>query len=206
MGVRTTYLPGVYGAAARRWGEEALAGLSVPPSYDVEIRGVGNLPLDSTGMANDEGVYLTRSAFTHGRTQKERDDYLGFIIFEEVAHHLLGRAGVPGTDSGPLAALIQETFATWYQMQATTIPVEYITYPPIPLSGGLYEVGNYVGAALAGLSDAQSRLDAWLRDPRVDASEKSLVRELQERLSIPLTVEEMADLYEELKGKPQSRS
>jgi hypothetical protein len=200
MGVKATYLQGEYGAAARRWGAEALSGLGVETSYDLEIRGVGNLPPGAIGSADRDCVYLTQEAFTNGRTSKQRDDYLGFIIFEEVAHHLLEKGGVPGGATGPLPALIQETFATWYQMQATSISVEYITFPPIPTSGGLYEVGNYLGASLAGLSEAGSRLDAWLLDPTVDESEKNLVRELQKRLSTPLTVAEMATIYEELKG------
>jgi hypothetical protein len=151
--------------------------------------------------ANDQGVELDERLFS-GDIHPELGLrppawYIGFILYEEVAHSLLGRIGVP--HGGIPAVFFQELYATWVQISGfkgrrTTLQA----YPIRPGATGeelYYSVGKQLGAAIGGSTQNRAFLEEWIASPNADWKLVELVRLAEMELRPPLRREDVAYLY-----------
>jgi hypothetical protein len=136
-----------------------------------------------------------------GKARSRRDDRrrFGFIIYEEVAHYVLGLHDVPHEG---IAQFFQEFYATWFQvtefLRTGRIPASRVTVTPVRDDDKLiYDLGKHAGAALAGSARNQQELERWLNRKPPDDENAELVRFAQRRLRAPLSPEDVAAAYNE---------
>ena len=191
-----------------RWRKELASLLGVPPDFPVTVGGpifALFAPKDGTpiGSGNATGVWLHRWTATWAR-----DAYLGFIMYEEVAHHALARAGVPHEGLGDF---MHEVFATWFQCEhwittrrAHKAGLTVISNPVLP-GGPPQNVGKHLGGALAGITVNRQHLDRWLQRLGADDPRRQAVAEVERLLPRPMTATDVAaKVYGELMTHPQA--
>ena len=202
---------GVSGSSAeriQRWCKESAALLGISPDFSVTVEGpifALSPPPHGTpiGSGNADGVWLHRWTATWAQ-----DAYLGFIMYEEVAHHALARESVPHEGLGDF---MHEVFATWFQCQhwITTRRAHkagltnFISNPVLP-GGPPQNVGKHLGGALAGIAVNRQHLDRWLQRLGGDDPRRHAVVETERLLPRPMTATDAAEVYRELLAHAQA--
>lgn len=185
----------------RRWTQDALRFLDAEDE-DIRIRPFANPPYGVFAQANDEEVQLDARLLSGYLAPMGLVPawYIGYLLYEEIAHSLLGRAGVPHETL--LGTMFQKMYATWVQAAAVAaqrIPAEGVGSVPVPagIQGRqlYYNVGKQLGAAMAGLSDNEEHLREWRQRGDADPRLATLVEEVRAELSPPLTREAVVESY-----------
>jgi hypothetical protein len=124
---------------------------------------------------------------------------LCWILYEEVAHVVLSRAGLPHGGHGTVAAFFQEAFAAWFQFDEFVASGRYaredVRTTPVSSAQDWYELGKHVGAAVAGSAPNQLHLDDWFAQPNAIARKVEMVRWSLDEFVQPLTVDGMVAAY-----------
>ena len=154
-------------------------------------------------QADNSGVQFPNQLFKSNLLTGKRapDWYIAFLLYEEVAHVLLGRAGVP--HGGELGVFFQEVYATWVQYSgivATKIaPPGKMRFTPVPKGARgeelYYSLGKQLGATVGGSVANRHYLEEWMRRSGRDERAASIVRDVEGRLAVPVTREAVVELY-----------
>lgn len=182
----------------RRWCEQALDHLGI--EANIEVTPLRNAPPGAEGQGGENGLglasHILPSAIGKDPLQRLR---LGFIIYEEVAHIVLGEAEVPHEGLG---AFFQELYGGWAQYSAFVatgrISGRDMTSTPLGHYPSMYELGKHVGAEMGGSPASRAHLEEWFNDPASQQEAVELVDIVRDRLTPPLEPEDVADLYDEI--------
>lgn len=133
--------------------------------YVLRVRALLSPDPDAHAQAEDDGIALSPLLFTDYAPKKIRRVRLGFLIHEEIAHHVLGKAGVPHGGLGTVEVFVQEAFAHWYWVSTFVsrglISESMLRFPSIPTVHGHYQLGCHLGAALAGVRKSTKLIEEW---------------------------------------------
>lgn len=136
MAVEITGISGSNAARVRRWCEDAFAALGCDADLQVEVSGWGRPRV--VASAGDGGVWLHRGLLD------DADLRLGFIVYEEVAHVVLARAGVPNDNRDTTESFWQELFATYVQLEALSKRTDHFDTWPVPPESPLGNLGKQI--------------------------------------------------------------
>lgn len=153
MAIEITGISGSNADRVRRWCDAAFAALGHDPDLLVEVSGWGQAHV--VASAGDGGVWL------HRRLLDGADLRLGFIVYEEVAHVVLARAGVPNDNRDTTEAFWQELFATYVQLEALSKRTDQFDTWPVPPESPLGNLGKQIGAAHAGSAANRGHIENW---------------------------------------------
>ncbi len=187
--------PIAHEAAITTWCQEALDFLERPEAtIAVEAWGFASLPAPrgKEASSNATGIALHRSLLT-GPLHRLR-----FLLFEEIAHVILHREGVPAGEA--VAEFFHEVFATWAQFEGLIntgrISRSQIRTAPITRSDARgdvpYMLGKHLGGALAGHEPNRRHFEAWLTSFGTQPEWQALAtvaRAARDNLSSPLTTD-----------------
>jgi hypothetical protein len=138
-----------------------------------------HLPKEFVAGVNDAGVILMRRSFLESESQ------WGLIstLFEELAHAKLHSLGLEEGLASFRGAFLHEFFANWFTFRELLAVDDRLgaLFDDGPIPAGIdtpkfgYRLGAFVGAAAAGVEEAQLRVDQWLGGRVVDAATRRLV-------------------------------
>jgi hypothetical protein len=155
---------------------------------------------NAPASANGDHVAFHVSLLYHALLDEKQNIRLGFYAYEEVAHFLLHREGVPGDGVG---TFFQELYATWAQCEHMVntgrLPKTWLSTWPVDTDPDqlLYDVGKQLGSALAGSEPNARHLEDWLAGAEAESEAPRLVRFGQDRLKPPLDAAKVAAAYRE---------
>ncbi len=198
--------PIAHEAAITSWCQEALDFLERPETtIAVEAWGFASLPAPrgKEASSNATGIAIHRSLVT-GPLHRLR-----FLLFEEVAHVLLHREGVPAGE--PVAEFFHELFATWAQFEGPIntgrISRSQLRTAPItrsdPREDVPYMLGKHLGGALAGHEPNRCHFEAWLTSFGTQSEWQALAkvaRDARDNLSSPVTTDAVVMEYRRAKA------
>lgn len=150
---------------------------------------------DLLAGAGPDGIYIRRDLVTGEGV------FAAATLLEEMAHYKMHQLGAThsGLTSFP-AALIHEFFGAWYSW-TRLLPVlpdddDRFYDGPIPLARATadvgYTLGNFLGAAAAGVQTARRRVDTWFEQAVAEPGVKELAARLGRMAADARTPSELA--------------
>jgi hypothetical protein len=148
-------------AAMREAAERALEFLDAEDeALRIEIGHPPDAPPGTDCGANERGVWIRRESLGRGPRLRVQ-----FLIYEEVAHYVIARRGLPHAGGAGMIGLLQELFAGYVQYSLLVrhhAPHEIAAINFYPIHGAepraFYEVGKHIGLAVAGRPAAHVRV------------------------------------------------
>lgn len=178
----------------RVWASKAATALDLP-WLEVRVLDPGDTSGEIEAGANHKFIWI-RPAIMDAHPLR-----LGYVLYEEAAHHKLATMGLLGALERPLTAFVHELYASWFQHWQMFVIEKHsaarLRVRPLTLSSSAmrsaYDLGSYVGMAAAQVEPAVDGLSGWLEDVHVDRAVRDSVRIIHEGLPSTGDAVAMAD-------------